>query len=1332
MVALLEDRTLLSRATLTTLAVSAGALTYGHAELLTATVTTDPVSSTKPTGGTISFKDGNSTLATENLAGGTATFSTTGLSAGVNVLTAVYSGDANYGGSSTPLTTTSIIMSIAGGGIGDGGLATAAALDSPLGVAVDAGGDIFIADSNNNVIREVSAATGVITTVAGVGIAGYTGDGGQATDAELDYPTAIARDSSGDIFIADSLNNLIREVSGGVISTVAGNGNDGYSGDGHEATAAELSSPSGVAVDSHGNLYIADFGNDVIREVSGGVINTVAGNGISGYTGDGHQATAAELSSPSGIAVDTSENLYIADSGNNVIREVSAGVINTVAGDGTSGYSGDGQQATAAELAGPSAVAVSAGTIYIADTYNDVIREVSAGVINTVAGDGTSGYSGDGSQATGAELSNPSGVAVDSSGNIYIADTENNVIREVSLGMIKTVAGDGFVTYSGDGGQASNAGLSNPASVTVDSAGNIYIADFYNSVVREVNASSGVITTVAGDGTSGYSGDGQQATAAQLNEPTGVAVDAAGDIFIADSGNNVIREVNTQGLINTIAGDGTAGYSGDGNPATAALLDEPEAVAVNASGNLYIADTGNNVIREVAGGVINTIAGNGNYGDSGDGGSATAAELAGPTGVAVDASGGDLYIADTGNNLVREVSLSIINTVAGGGSPSSGIGDGGPATDAVLSDPGGVAVDSSGNLYIADTGDNVIREVNTHGVINTDAGNGTSGYGGDGGSATDAELNGPVGIAVDASANLYIADSGNNLVREVPISMAGAQSVTVTPAALTITADRTSKTYGDSVTFAGTEFTESGLVTANGDMITSVALTSAGATAAGQVAGSPYTIVPTAAVGSGLSNYTITYDDGTLTVNKHALLYTIGNDSQTYGNPANLAADLAATINTGVNGENLAITCSSTGDTATADVNTYAITGALSNGTGLLSDYAVTLTPGTLTVNKHALSYTIANDSQTYSSPANLAADLGATINAGVNGEKLAITYSSTGDTATADVSTYAITGALSNGTGLLSDYAVTLTPGTLTVTKAPLTVTADSATKVYGASLPALSDQITGFVNGDTLKVVSGMASLTTTATASSGAGVYPIQAAVGTLSAADYDFPAANFHGNDLTVTPAPLTITAVSQTMVAGQAVPHLTANFSGFVNGDTAASLATPPEISTSATSASPPGDYSIIVTGAGSPNYTISFVPATLTVIPAPATVQSISIQKVSTGKHKSPKAIVLKFSEALNAADAQNINTYNLVTVPKKKKQRGQRVAIPRATYTAGALTVTLFTRKPLAFNPPLQLTIIAANLLDALSRPLDGNNSGQPGANYVATLSKSGITIDS
>jgi hypothetical protein len=414
-------------------------------------------------------------------------------------------------------------------------------------------------------------------------------------------------------------------------------------------------------------------------------------------------------------------------------------------------------------------------------------------------------------------------------------------------------------------------------------------------------------------------------------------------------------------------------------------------------------------------------------------------------------------------------------------------------------------------------------------------------------------------------------------------------------------------------------------------------------------------------------------------------------------------------------------------------VGGYPITGAISDGTGRLSDYNLTLTPGTLTVTKKAVTFTLASDSQTYGTAANLAADLGTTLNTGVNGENLSIAYHSTGDSNTAHVSTYAITGVVSDGTGLVNDYAVTLVPGILTVNKKPLTVTADGATKVYGAALPHLTDHITGFVNGDTaIGVVSGQASLTTSATASSAVGVYPIQAAVGTLSAADYSFPLASFIGANLTITKAPLTITADSQSMVAGQAVPPLTASFSGFVNGDTPASLTTPPALSTTATSASPAGSYPIIVTSATSPNYSISLIDGTLAVHQAYTTVEHVSIQRVSVRKHKATKVIVLQFSEALNSVDAQISSAYSLATVPHKKRQRSQRVAISRATYDAQTFTVTLFTRKSLSLNPPLKLTVAAAMVIDALGRPLDGNGSGQAGANYVATISKNGVTASS
>ncbi len=345
-------------------------------------------------------------------------------------------------------------------------------------------------------------------------------------------------------------------------------------------------------------------------------------------------------------------------------------------------------------------------------------------------------------------------------------------------GMITTVAG-GRTGGLGDGGAATNAELNGPYGVAVDATGNLFIADRGNSRIRKVGA-NGMITTVAGGGTGGL-GDGGAATNAELNGPYGVAVDATGNLFIADTGNNVIREVGSDGMITTVAGNGYVnpitgwgGYSGDGGPATNAELNEPTGVAVDGTGNLFIVDSENNVIREVGtDGIISTVGGNGWKGYSGDGGAATNAELAYPYGVAVDATD-NFFIADTYNNVIREVGTNGIITTVAGSWTNGYAGDGGAATKAELSGPYGVAVDATGNLFIADTWNNVIREVGTNGIITTVAGNGYGagtlfggGYSGDGGAATNAELNGTFGVAMDTTGNLFIADTGNNVIRKV-------------------------------------------------------------------------------------------------------------------------------------------------------------------------------------------------------------------------------------------------------------------------------------------------------------------------------------------------------------------------------------------------------------------------------------------------------------------------------------------------------------------------------------------------------------------------------------
>ena len=330
-----------------------------------------------------------------------------------------------------------------------------------------------------------------VNTTAGTGVPGYTGDNGQATAATLADPAAVAYDAAGNLYIADANNHVIREIStSGLITTIAGTGTEGYSGDGAAATAAQLDTPTGVAVDASGNLYIADSHNHRIRKVSGGTITTFAGTGTYGFSGDGAAATAAQLALPSGVAVDTTGNIYIADTNNHRIRKVSGGTIATLAGDGEQNYTGDGATGTSATLDSPTGVAVdTAGNIYVADRHNQRIRELSvSGTITTLVGSGAptfaGSFSGDGASATAATLAKPTGVSVDASGNVYIADTNNQRIREVGNGAIATTVGTGDQGFSGDNGPATAAALNTPKYAITDASGNLAIADTLDQRIR--------------------------------------------------------------------------------------------------------------------------------------------------------------------------------------------------------------------------------------------------------------------------------------------------------------------------------------------------------------------------------------------------------------------------------------------------------------------------------------------------------------------------------------------------------------------------------------------------------------------------------------------------------------------------------------------------------------------------------------------------------------------------------------------------------------------------------------------------------------------------------
>jgi sugar lactone lactonase YvrE len=607
-------------------------------------------------------------------------------------------------------------------------------MNGPFGLAVDAQNNVYVNETATGVIRKITVgAVPVETTYAGIGIGtgaaicvGATdsvGDGCPATTASSTVTTGVTGaqfahgsgttfghfsiDGNGTLYLADGTDNRVRVIPvnpsnptvGGIVTTIAGNSVTADSADGSYAQESSIGNPYDAQVLPTGDLLITErnINSERLLHLPGAFPQTAIGAPVMQTVNVLTQAVAG---------VFTVSNT----------TDFTVGLPTCVPGVGVTGF-----VCTATVTFTPTLAGLRQSALTFTDANGSAVAGIFGigvapaasllpGLTSTLAGTGTAGATGDGAAATSATLNMPGATAVDGQGNLYIADTANNEVRKVTPGgTITRIAGTGAMGSSGDGAAATAATLNAPAGVAVDPAGNVYISDTGNNKVRIVTASNGNISTVAGTGTAGYTGDQSVPAAATLNGPTQLAWGSTGVLYVADTGNSAIRAIAPgESLITTVAGSANPGFGGDAGPGQAAQLQNPHGVAVDTAGNVYIADTGNNRVRELSEGDITTLAGQQGGGYIGDG-LATATELNAPTGVGVDTAG-DVYIADTLNQRIRLIAAGQIYTVAGTGTVGA-TGDGGTSALATLSGPTAVALDSLGNLYIADTGNNKVRGI---------------------------------------------------------------------------------------------------------------------------------------------------------------------------------------------------------------------------------------------------------------------------------------------------------------------------------------------------------------------------------------------------------------------------------------------------------------------------------------------------------------------------------------------------------------------------------------------------------------------------------------------
>ena len=641
------------------------------------------------------------------------------------------------------------------------GTGSAARFCEPYGAAVDAQGNVYVADTQNHTIRRITPA-GVVTTFAGLaGEPGATNGTGGA--ARFNQPLGVAVDASGTVYVADTFNHLIRKITpAGEVTTLAGSAATIGATDG-TGTAARFNQPTGVAVTPAGDIIVADSNNSTIRQITPtGSVTTVAG--LAGQSGsDDGTGSAARFYQPMSVAVDAAGNIFVADTNNFTIRRIStAAVVTTVAGSVGKTGSADGV-GSAARFFGPRGVAAGpAGQILVADLFNCAVRSIAPdGTVTTLAGKagGPIGWA-DGTGAN-AQFGYLAGVAADRNGNAYVVDIWHNTVRKITpAAVVTTLAGNGDSIGSADG-PADKARFYYPSGVAVDGAGAVYVVDRLNYTIRRIS-SAGIVSTLAGKaGKSAYvDGTG---SAARFFVPESVAVDSAGNVYVTEPRNHTIRKITPAGVVSTFAGAIDVSGSADGTGA-AARFNFPYGLAIDGADNLYVADRYNCMIRKITpAGVVTTLAGSPNINGYADG-TGAAAQFSGPEGVAVDKAG-NVYVADYYNCTIRKITSAGVVTTLAGMPKVSGFTDG-TGSEARFNSPTSVAVDDDGNVYVVDTLNHTFRRITPAGEVTTLAGSAETEGSSNDGLGKAVRFFQPTSLAMTRTGFAYVADTYNNTIRQ--------------------------------------------------------------------------------------------------------------------------------------------------------------------------------------------------------------------------------------------------------------------------------------------------------------------------------------------------------------------------------------------------------------------------------------------------------------------------------------------------------------------------------------------------------------------------------------